>query len=109
MPGQASNSKGQTSQEESLSDENSDLHKEGDAQSTGSQIGESSHLTIMLSTWQIEELKLFLVDSVELNERAHWAWAEERESCVQRIKLLSQEISQISNFKFHLKLQVYYS
>ena len=40
-------------------------------------------------------LKLFLVDSVELNERAHRAWAEERESYVQCIKLLSQEIKEL--------------
>lgn len=94
VPSQANNSKGQTSQEESLSDENSDLHQEGDTQRTGPEIGKSSHLSRMLSTWQIEELKLFLVDSVGLNERVHRAWAEERESCVQRIKLLSQEIKE---------------
>ena len=95
VPSRACDSKGQTSQGESLLDENSDLHQQGDTQSAGSEIGESSRLTRMSSTWQTEELRLFLFDSMELNERVHQAWVEERESCVQRVKLLSQEIKEL--------------
>ena len=88
-------SQANSSQEESLSEGNRDLHQEGDTQSAGPEIGESSRLTRISSTEQIEELKFFLVDSVELNERIHQAWVEERASCVQRIELLSQEIQEL--------------
>ena len=84
-----------SSQEERLLEGNRDLHQDGDSHSSGPEVGESSNSTRMSSTEQIEELQLFLVDSVELNERVHQAWVEERASCVQRIELLSQELQEL--------------
>lgn len=96
MSSQASTSQGQTSQEENLLQENSDLHQGSDTQSTGSEISESSHLTRMSSTEKTEVPTESLDDPGEqIDTLGMMPWEEERESCLQRIVLLCKEIKKL--------------
>ena len=84
-------SQASTSQEENLLQGNSDLCQEGDAQSAGSEIGESSHLMRMLSTQPIA------VRVESLKDRVREAWEDEREFCLQQKELLSQKIQELQS------------
>ena len=89
-------SQASTSQEENLLQENSDLHRGSDPQSTGSEISESSHLTTMSSTEEIEVPLESLGDPEEQNDTlGMMPWEEERESCLQHIARLSKEMNKL--------------
>ena len=89
-------SQASTSQEENLLQENSDLHRGSDPQSTGSEISESSHLTTMSSTEEIEVPLESLGAPEEQNDTlGMMPWEEERESCLQHIALLSKEMNKL--------------